>query len=70
MQQLIQEQTAELLQQQPLDAFCHSYCSQHAGSSVRHAAAAAEALCSLDNANAAEAGQLIASFRSGKGGHS
>ena len=58
---------AEVLHLQPLDSLCRSFCSQHASTSLRHATAAAQALVALERSNAAEAGKLITSFRSGKG---
>ena len=69
VRQLVDEQVAELLQQRSLGSACASFCSEHAGASVRHATAAAQALVAADPAKGEEAGQLIASFRSGSGVH-
>ena len=62
VQQLLQEQVGELLGQKPLDQFCRQYCKQHAGTSVRHATAAAQGLVLLDPSAASEAAGLITSF--------
>ena len=65
--QLVREQVAELLQWDSLSAFCGTFCSRHAGTSLRHAVAAAQALVACDPGRAAEASQLVVSFRAGKG---
>ena len=67
VQQLLQEQIGELLGQKPLDQFCRQYCKQHAGTSVRHATAAARGLVLLDPSAASEAAGLITGFDVSKG---
>ena len=62
VQQLLQEQVGELLGQNSLDQFCRRYCKRHAGTSLLHAAAAAQGLVLLDVGAAAEAAALITDF--------
>ena len=62
VQQLLQEQVGALLGQNSLDQVCRQYCKRHAGTSLLHAAAAAQGLVLLDAGAASEAAALVTDF--------